>query len=334
MRYSTATAAAAMVVALNLGEVLATPTHAHLHRAIHEKKDVDWDALDWDKMGINWSSAYAAGQASKAAAVSAAPTTTTTTTTTAAPTTTATSASTTSKAAAPATSTTALTSALPTATKAAVKSDNIIADLWHDLVGFSNARTSFGGQSAASGSAGDNYVGNCGVPYGSNIIKVASREGYPYTNEFINTSGESMTIVVWNKIGSDGQVLSGSALAPKNAALTFALAPGQSQIVAFDENSQVGWAQATDQLAASGAFATTWGEANFNGGGSGYDVSAIMNPNGSNYDMTISSTEASCISSMTENYWLTDTQPIGNSDGSCFIAQSSTTLTTKMGGTV
>lgn len=63
-------------------------------------------------------------------------------------------------------------------------------------------------------------------------------------------------------------------------------------------------------------------------------MSAIMNPNGNNYNMTISSVEATCVSDMTQNYWLTATDPVGSSDGSCFISQSTATLTTLMGGTV
>lgn len=58
------------------------------------------------------------------------------------------------------------------------------------------------------------------------------------------------------------------------------MARGESQIVAFQEDSQVGWAEATAAKTASGAFDTTWGEANFQAGGSGYDMSAIMNSAG------------------------------------------------------
>ena len=60
-----------------------------------------------------------------------------------------------------------------------------------------------------------------------------------------------------------------------------------------------------------------------------------MNVNGNNYDMTITSAEApDCTSSRTQNFWLTDTQPIGDSNGSCYIAQSTATLTIEMGGTI
>jgi hypothetical protein len=113
------------------------------------------------------------------------------------------------------------------------------------------------------------------------------------------------------------------------------LAPGASQTVAFQENTQVGWAQACSATTASGSFDTTIGEANFVSTGSGYDVSAIQNTAGNNYAMTITSVEApDCTSDMHQNMWLTATDPVGNSDGSCFIAQNTATLRTVMGGVV
>lgn len=308
MRYSTAIILAAM----GIGEAVAGPTHAHLHRHAHEKRqDIDWSTLDWDAMGINWSSAYEAGQASKTAAAAADVTATTT------------------AAAVPATTTASSASNVMGDVTDAVES------LFDGLKGVSNSRTSFGSASSSSGTAGDSYVGNYGEPYGSNVIKVDSTSGYDFTATFVNTQSSSITVNCWNKVGSDLQPLSGSALAPKDTTLTFALAAGAKQIVAFMENSQVGCAQACSETAASGAFATTWFEANFLSAGSGYDVSAIMNSAGNNYDMSITSVEApDCTSDMTQNMWLTATDPVGTSDGSCYIAQSTATLTVEMGGTV
>lgn len=261
-------------------------------------------------MGIDWASAYAAGHGSKTAA------------------------------AAPAATPSPAPAAAPAASpKEQVASSNSLVSkvesLFAGVVGASNKLSTFGQATVPQGVAGDFYIGNIGNPYGSNVIKVASTHGYQFTNTFINTQSKAITVNIWNKVGSDKLSLSGSSLAPKDTTLTISLAPGASQVVAFQENTQVGWAEATSSIAQSGAFATTWGEANFASSGSGYDVSAIMNPNGNNYNMAISSVEASgCTSDMTQNYWLTASQPIGNSDGSCFIAQSSATLTTKMGGTV
>jgi len=327
MRYSTT---AIVLAAMAVGEAVAGPTHVHKHRHLHEKKSpnpIDWSALDWEDMGIDWSSAWAKGQASKTAAAATAAAAEATT----AP----------AKSVASVTSVThgviaAATSASSSAAAAATSSESLldaIEDLFDNLVGCSNARTVFGEIVSAAGSLGDNYRGNFGSPYGSNVIKVSSKSSYSYTAEFHNTQSKPITVNIWNKVGPDLRDLSGSALAPKNTTLTFVLAAGASQIVAFDENSQVAWAEACSQTAASGAYATTWGEANFVKTGSGYDMSAIMNANGNDYNMSISSAEApQCTSDPTQNYWLTDTQPIGNSDGSCFIAQSTATLKVVMGG--
>lgn len=330
MRYSTASGM--VMAAFSIGEAVAGPAHAHLHRKIHEKKDVDWAALNWDSMGIDWSSAWAAGQATKtSAAVEAA-----TTAPAAAPVV----AATTTAAAVVAATTSAAAAAETTASSSSLSSDlssliNDVELLFDSLVGISNTRTSFGGSTAASGSTGDNYLGNVGSPYAANIMKVSEATAYDYTITFTNTASSGMTVNVWQKVGPDMQLLSGSALAPKNTSLTMYLAKGASQTVAFQENTQIGWAEACSDLAESGAYATTWGEANFVSTGSGYDVSAIMNPNNNNYDMTITSEEApACTSSRTENMWLTATDPVGTSDGSCFIAQSTAHLTVQMGGTI
>jgi hypothetical protein len=265
-------------------------------------------------MGINWSSAYEAGQASKTAAAAA-------------------PVATTPAAAVPATTTKASSNVMGDVTSTVESGSEALFD---GVVGVANSLTSFGGDcGCVSGSAGDFYMGQVGLPYGSNMIKVDSTSGHDFTNTFTNSQSETITINIWNKVGHDMQPLSGSALAPKSTTLTFTLAPGKSQIVAFMPDSQVGWAQACSATAESGAFATTWGEANFCSTGSGYDMSAIMNPNGNNYNMSISSVEApACTSDTTQNYWLTPTQPMGNSDGSCYIAQSTAHLTTIMGGTM
>ncbi|KAE8451065.1 hypothetical protein EG329_004737 [Mollisiaceae sp. DMI_Dod_QoI] len=321
MRYSTASGM--VMAALSIGEAVAGPAHAHLHRKIHEKKDVDWANLDWNDMGIDWSSAWAAGQAT---ATSAAVTQATATAATVATTTAAAVVATTSAAAK------ASHSSLSGTSSSSLVND--IEQLWEGLVGLSNDRTSFGSASAASGSTGDNYVGNVGTPYGANVIKVGDASDYDYTITFKNTASSGMTINVWQKVGPDYEVLSGSALAPKKTTLTFYLAEGASQVVAFQENTQIGWAEACSDFTASGAYRTTWGEANFVSTGSGYDVSAINNAD-NDYDMKITSAEApDCTSSRTENMWLTDSDPVGSSDGSCYIAQSTASLTVEMGGTL
>lgn len=323
MRYSTS---GMVLAAVCLGEAVAGPAHAHLHQRVHQKKNVDWAALDWNNMGIDWSKAYEEGQATKTSAAAVAATTAPAVATVAAV------KAATTAAAVSTSSTTTATSAVESVVGSIA---NDLQDLWDGLVGASNYRTSFGESTQSSGSTGDNYYGNVGAPYGSNVIKVDSTTGYDFTNTFHNSQSKTITINIWQKVGPDGEPLSGSALAPKNTTLTFALAAGASQTVAIQGNTQIAWAEACSDFAASGAYAITWGEANFVSSGSGYDVSAIMNANGNNYDMTITSVEAaSCKSSRTENMWLTATDPVGGSDGSCYIAQSTATLTTVMGGFV
>jgi hypothetical protein len=251
-------------------------------------------------MGINWSSAYEAGMAEKTAA------------------------------SVPVATPAAAVAAAP-AVATPVQSG--AAGLFDGLVGASNSRATFGSATTSSGAAGDSYVGNFGNPYGSNIIKAPSTSGYDFTATFVNTQSNSITVNCWNKVGSDGQPLSGSALAPKDTSLTFILPAGASQVVAFMPDSQVGCAQSCSETAESGAFATTWFEANFQASGSGYDVSAIMNSAGNNYAMSITSLEApACTSDMNQNMWLTATDQVGS--GSCYIAQSTATMKVVMGGTV
>jgi len=170
------------------------------------------------------------------------------------------------------------------------------------------------------------------------VIKVSSPSGYQFTNTFVNKQSVSITVNIWQKVGPDGQPLSGSALAPTDTTLTFVLAPGASQTVAFQDNTQVAYAQAVSSFTGSGAYATTWGENNWSSAaGCGYDVSAIMNPAGDNFDMTISSKEVPDISAANPatNMWMTATEPIGGSDGSVWIPPTigSCTLTTIMAGT-
>lgn len=220
------------------------------------------------------------------------------------------------------------------------KSGNVTP--FNNLIGFANGRSEFGQPTSGSGS-GVGKIGNIGNPQGSNMIKISNGNSYAYTNTYINSSPRTMTVVIWNKAfdGSAGiDANLGAFVAPETPALTFVLASGERQVVAFQENSQVGWAEATASRTPSGAFDTTWGEANFETGGSGYDISAIMNSAGNIYDMAIAAEQTSCISDRTHNYWFSadgnteDPQPAGDSDGSCYIPGTGATLITKMGGEI
>lgn len=319
-------ATVALVAALSASNVVAGPTHnhAHMHRHKHQKKDadVDWNDLNWNAMGIDWAAAYEAGLSTSSATPTPTPS--------------------------PAVHAQIVTSATAAAAATTSTTSNILDDIGNDiaslfegLVGLANDFTEFG--EATSGSGSDvGAIGNIGSPQCSNMIKVASAAGQQYTNNFINTSDEDITVVIWNKAfdaGNGVEANLGSAVAPKTPCMTIALAPGQNQVVAFQENTQIGACQATTSIAASGAFATTWAEYNFGSGGSGFDLSAIMNPLGNVYDLAISATQNSCVSDQTQNYWYAlnnnpeDPVAFGSSDGSCYIpGGQGATLTTKMGG--
>ncbi|KAI6717027.1 hypothetical protein PZA11_004439 [Diplocarpon coronariae] len=319
-------AVSGLLMAAMVSEAVASPAHAHLHKHAHKKRGIDWEALDWHNMGIDWTKAYEEGKAT--------PTTPPTVDATPAP--------------APVAAYVASTTAPPVETPPSYAADPVSSSapsssapseyktddpgLLLGVIGAANDIKSFGSVVPPSGALGDHYRGNHGNPYGHNIMKVSSTSGYDFTNTFINTGSESMIINIWNKIGPDLQDLSGSALAPKNTTLTFLLKPGESQIVAIQENSQIAWAEASTNFAASGAFAEPWGEANYVLTGSGYDLSCIMSSGGNNYFMRISSEEVECVSDNTQNYWLAEYTPIGGSDGSCYVPPGPMHLTTKMGG--
>lgn len=329
MRYSVATGM--VLAAFSIGEAIAGPTHAHLHSRHHQKKDnIDYAKINWDNLGVDWAKAWAAGQPK--ATTTQAPVAKATTT--AAATTTLPAAVFKEKAA----TTTAKAEETPKISSANSIIDDL-EDLFDGIVGHANDRSSFGasrvmggGSSGGAGLAGDFENGNIGEPYASNVMKVGSTSGYDFTTTFINTQRKVITINIWNKGGSDLQPLSGASLAPKDTALTFTLRPGASQIVAFADQSYIAWAEACSQRSFEGSFATTWGEAKYQSTGSGFDVSAIKNANGNDYDMTMTAEEVSCVSDMNQNMWLTPDHPVGGSNGSCYVPGSKMHLTVKMGG--
>lgn len=139
--------------------------------------------------------------------------------------------------------------------------------------------TGFGGITEASGS-GLTYQGNIGDPYGSNIIRVSveSSSDYKYVAEFKVASSTVWSVVIQNKIGTDGLLNGWYGYTCES----FTLNSGTTQYIAFDENSQGAQTAAprytipTDDF---GGYASTWGEFDFrltiNSGWSGFDVSAI-----------------------------------------------------------
>ncbi|KAJ5274741.1 hypothetical protein N7505_003286 [Penicillium chrysogenum] len=143
----------------------------------------------------------------------------------------------------------------------------------------------FGSSTSSSGS-GETYAGNVGNPYGSNIISIdaSSASNYKYVAQFSGSPTDSWTIAIFNKYGPDGKMTGWYG----NACNTFTLAPGETKYVAFDEDTNGGFAAAkgagstipTDSM---GGYASTWGEFDFgsttNSGWSGFDVSVIAAQN-------------------------------------------------------
>ncbi|CEJ62682.1 hypothetical protein PMG11_11175 [Penicillium brasilianum] len=137
----------------------------------------------------------------------------------------------------------------------------------------------------SSGANWMNTIGNVGSPYGSNIIEVSGEVAnqYKYVAQFEGpVQGQSWTVVIWNNMGPDGSLGGWYG----KACRTFPLAPGQFRYLAFDENSQGGWAMAPGNsipIDSNGAYASTWGEFDFGSsislGWSRFDVSAIAAQN-------------------------------------------------------
>ncbi|KAL8916140.1 MAG: hypothetical protein Q9208_008677 [Pyrenodesmia sp. 3 TL-2023] len=157
------------------------------------------------------------------------------------------------------------------------------------------AQGSFGGRTTPV-VTGDRitYIGNVGNPYGSNMMFVPSTEGHKYTNTFKNVGQNPIPINVWNKAGRDGRANSGGCTEPN---LKFTLAAGESQVVAFDENTQAAFARDCER--GPGNYpACVWGELDYgdlrpsdatgqgNAGHSGFDRSSIAGGHGEMLTMT------------------------------------------------
>lgn len=124
------------------------------------------------------------------------------------------------------------------------------------------------------------YKGNVGNPYGSNVLEIAatSAKDHQYVVQFNGPRSGQWTVVVWNKIGPDGKLDGWFG----NACKEFTIDHGQIRYLAFEENSQGGWAASPGPnipVDSNGGYSSTWGEFDFgssvNSGWSGFDVSAI-----------------------------------------------------------
>lgn len=170
--------------------------------------------------------------------------------------------------------------ATATTTSAASSSSTSSGGAWTSTPSSGSYSTSgFGGVTSSSGS-GNTYTGNVGNPYGSNIIEVSASEAssYKYVMQFKGSNTDDWTVAIWNKYGSDGKMDGWYG----NAVKTFTLASGATKYIAFDEDTNGGFAAASGSTIptdTNGGYASTWGEFDFgstvNSGWSGFDVSAI-----------------------------------------------------------
>ena len=276
-----------LVAALGLDGVLAQPANRQKQR--RDLADVNWkDAANY--AGVDWNTVNYGNGAAASTPVAAA---STPVVAVADSTTTSAAAATTAPAAQP-----AYTSKKGSPIhhhhnnhNSAPKATNVVAN---SAVSSSSGSKSFGGVTSPKDNGNkDEYIGNVGIPYGSNMIlldSVDQAKTYKYSNTFTNPTPDKISVIVWNKSGKDGQPQSGMSLPPT---LTFSLGPKESKAVAFDENSQVAFAQDCARDPMKGNLPDcTWGEADFgdlrNGGWSGYDRSSIPNSAGNTGLLTIS----------------------------------------------
>ncbi|KAI4202460.1 MAG: hypothetical protein LQ350_002543 [Teloschistes chrysophthalmus] len=157
----------------------------------------------------------------------------------------------------------------------------------------------FGGRTA--GHQGDNkdlYIGNMGVPFGSNMMLVNTQnaqQNNKYTITFKNNGQNDIKVIVWQNPGRDGSPLGGKGEDP---VISIPLGHGQSQAVAFDEDTHGAFSL---DCARGGDGSTTcargeynfgdqcpsqWDNVNGSQGWSGFDRSTIMGGNGDNLDLS------------------------------------------------
>lgn len=266
---------------LSLEYALAQPTnHRHTHKNRRDLADVNWqDKSNYKGVDFNTVDYHVGGSSAQAVATTQAakPTATVVAVTTSA------ASSSTSASAAP---------SPPSNGQSSQEAPKSQASSQPSSSG--GAKLSFGGISSPIDDGNkDHYIGNVGMPYGSNMLKLEKPEhamNYKYSNTFSNPTSDKISVIVWNKSGKDGQPQSGMSLEPN---LKFDLGPKESVAVAFDENSQVSFAQDCERDPAKGNVPNcTWGEVDFgdlrNGGWSGYDRSSIPNSAGNTGLLTIS----------------------------------------------
>ncbi|KAI4122461.1 MAG: hypothetical protein LQ338_005804 [Usnochroma carphineum] len=252
-----------LLAALGLECALAQPAHhRHHHKQRRDLKDVDWSKVNYNLDDVDWNAVKYGAPAQAAAAPAPAesspssnpvqPDTDNHEVKAAQP-------KVVNVVPVPAQASTASASAQPSQPGSSSQSDTSGGSgVVNGAQG--GAQGSFGGQSTPV-VTGDRitYIGNVGVPYGSNMMYVPSADGYKYTTTFKNVGQNPLPINVWNKAGRDGQANSGGCT---EANLKFTLGAGESQVVAFDENTQAAFSRECDK-GAGGYPSCVWGELDF-----------------------------------------------------------------------
>jgi len=195
------------LAALTIGEVMAGPAHAHLHRNKRDNdgwKDVDFENINWSAVGVNWATVDYSGASETTAPASSA--------TTAAPSVASAAQSTTESSPSSASSTSSSSHLSSSDSALDGLGSWLFQDLWNDLEGVSNTLSVFGSSTSPSGSD-VSYIGNVGQPYGSVVMLVPSADGYDYTITVKNAGSSSKSMNLWLKSGKDGAPNSGATSA-------------------------------------------------------------------------------------------------------------------------
>lgn len=125
------------------------------------------------------------------------------------------------------------------------------------------------------------YTGDTGTTWGCNIMLIDSdiADLYDYTTTYTNVADDDYHVVCWNKIGPTGEIDGFFGY----TAVDFTLSAGESQVVAFEANSQgaCGFAEgSTLPTTEYGEWAGTWVEFDFadsaNDDWSGADCSSLV----------------------------------------------------------
>ena len=137
------------------------------------------------------------------------------------------------------------------------------------------------GAATSSANSGDQYRGNCGQPYGQNLLPLSdcNTDGHDYSITFLAKS--AVTVALWNKVGDDWQTPGRNMTgASRNAWFLFDLEAGHKAVIGVAPNSQVSFSQVCERNG-NGQFNCPWGEADFsdtnNGAWNGYDYSVMAN---------------------------------------------------------